>query len=112
MIKRVAYKLGKGFCKLLKFCVFVSISCYVLLGNTRCTHLAPLIMVTAEEEVKCISELIIFCNLLRLKVAMIVDNGKILYHCIELLCRLIFEHKAIVNKTHKVTPSLKMEISL
>ena len=70
-------------------------------------------MVTAEEEVEGIFELIVLCDLLGRKVAMIVDNRKILYHIVKLLRRLAFEHKCIVNKGfHSVTPSLNIEISL
>ena len=31
---------------------------------------------------------------------------------VKLLCGLILEHKAIINKTHSVTPSLNIDISL
>jgi hypothetical protein len=112
MIKGVADKTGEGLCEHLELLILVSVAGNKLLGNTCGSDLTPLIVVTAKEEIKCILELIVFCDLLGGKVTMIIDNGKILYHRIKLLCGLVFEHKVVVNETHSVTPSLNIEISL
>ena len=58
-----------------------------------------------------VRQLVVFCDLLGDKMAMIVDDGKILYHSVKLLRGLILEHEIIVDKTHNVTPSLNIEIS-
>ena len=112
VIKGVADKTRKCLCKHLELLVLVSAAGDEFLGNTVGSDLTPLVVVATKEEVKGIFELIVICDLLGRKVAMIVDNRKILYHCIKLLRRLVLEHKVIINKTHNVTPSLNIEISL
>ena len=42
---------------------------------------------------------------------MIVDDRKILYHCIKLFRRLVFKHKAFVNKTDKYDDKIKENIT-
>jgi hypothetical protein len=113
MIEGVADKERKSSCKLGELLIIITISCDVFLRYSVGSHLTPFVVVTAKEKVKGVLELIILCDLLGRKVAMIVDNRKILYHIIELSRRLAFEHKCIVNKCfHSVTPSLNIDISL
>jgi hypothetical protein len=106
VIKRVTDKQGHGFCERLEFFVFISIACDVFLINTVCAELSPLVVVATEEEVKGIAELIVFRDLLGGKVAMIIDNWKILYKSVKLFGSFGLQHKIVFNKSHNNIPSL------
>lgn len=112
MVERIADKLRHSLGELEELCVIVTVTGNKFLVYAIGAHLTPLIVIAAKEEIECVLELIVLGDLLRREVAMVIDDGKILYHGVKLLCRLIFEHKVIVNKAHSVTPSLNIEISL
>ena len=48
-IKRVADKTRDYFCEHLKLLIFISASCNIFFGNTCCSDLSPLVVVTAEK---------------------------------------------------------------
>ena len=69
--------------------------------------LKHLVMVAAEEKIVCVSEFVVISYHLRGEMAMVVDDGQVLYEVVEFPCRFRAEHKVIVYKTHKKNPFLR-----
>ena len=98
----IADKVGHYARKGAELLVLICIACDVLLVNAVCTHLTPLVVVTAEEEVKGVSELVVLRDHLGAEMTVIVDDGQILHLLVELSRSLCFEQEVFVHKIFHV----------
>ena len=106
MVHRIADKARDGSRKCEELLVSVGVAGNVFLFYAVASHLTPLIVVAAEEEVCGILEAVVLCNQLRVEVTVIINYGELLYHFVELLRYVIFQHKAVVDNTHFHAPGI------
>ena len=104
VIEGVADKVGHGLSEGEELLVLVAVTGDELLLDAVGTHLTPLVVVAAEEEIKGVSKSVVLSYHLGAEVTVIVDYRKILYRIVKSFCRVCLKHKVIVDKTHSNTP--------
>ena len=99
MIERVSNEHRHRFSPLLELFTIRLVACDVLLRYAVCSHLTPLIMVSAEPYLENVVELSVLCDFLRIDMAVVVEDRCILGVCVVELdrCRVL-QHEILVHE--------------
>ena len=76
MVQRVPHAVRHRFCPLLELLPIARIACDIFLLDPVAPHRAPLVVVSSKPEFRDVSEAMVLCNLFRIEVTMVVDDGQ------------------------------------